>query len=255
MLKIKMPKRTRSGLSIVTAPGRRTVRTFRKRVARRRYARTSRGRVAPKYLFHRWLTTGWGASNVSIAGGTHTTGGNIISTNVTETDVAYNFMFSQLPNTSEFTTLFDQYKINGVMLEFKLVSNPDANYVPTSTTTLQSGNFYPTLWYAPDYDDASTVTLAQIKEFERVKHRVLRPNQSIKVFLRPKTAGLVYRGAVTNGYSVNFKNPWLDLGLVDIPYFGLKYVIDYEGMTLLGTPNDFNVKVNAKFYFACKNVR
>jgi len=251
-------KRRRLGLSARTGPGRSMRRTFRKRVSRRAYSRTARGRVAPRYSFHRWFTA-FPGGNLNVTDCTYNTSTSIIKTNVgvSSCTMGIYFTLNDIPNVSEFTTLFDQYMITGVMLQIKMVPVPDATYMPVSAGTSNYANFYPTLWYAPDHDDNANVTLAGLKEFEKVRHKVIHPNREINIMLRPTTLQQLYRSSTTTGYACNYKRSWLDIAQADIPHYGVKLAFDMEGMTTSSTFADaqFMFKVNAKYYFKCKNVR
>lgn len=251
---IKMPgvKRARSGLSLVTAPGRRFVRTFRKRVTQRKYARGKRGRVYPNYSFHRWITS---IGGINVTNCTYDTGTSVLTATSANTTCAFSveFKLSDLPNLAEFTSLFDSYMITGCLLQIKMINSPDSFLAANSTNnTGQQANWYPTIWYVADHDDSANLTLAQIKEYDRARHKVLRPNRETNVMLRPTTLQQVYRTSVTTGYAENRKRQWLDIATNDIPHYGFKSVIDFEG---LSPAISYTFKINVKYYFRCKNVR
>jgi len=249
--KMVLGKRKRSGLSVVTAPGRRMVRTFRKRVARRGYRRSKRG-VLPNYSFHRWIKV-FSLPNVTDC--TYDTGSSVLSTTVGTTASSFSLAFAMadVPSLTEFTTLFDSYMITGVMLQIKMINNPNAigDKLPGGVN-FNKNNFYPTIWYAPDHDDKNNATLDAIKEFQRVRHKVLLPNREVNIMLRPTTLQQVFRTALSTGYAENQKRQWLDIAQTDIPHYGFKCVIDMENVT---TTEPFQFKINAKYYFKCKNVR
>lgn len=249
-------KRARTGLSIVTAPGRRVQRTFRKRVAKRRFVRSKRGRLLPSYSFHRWVTS---LSGISITHCTYDVATSILTHTTGNPTAAASFSFSlqDIPNVSEFTTLFDSYMITGVMFQIKMINNPNSLQVPNvagATANGQTATWYPTLWYVPDHDDNANITLTQIKEYEKVRHKVFLPNREINIMLRPTTLTQLYRTATTTGYSENRKRTWLDIAASDIPHYGLKFLIDFEGLSPVAT-SPYTFKINAKFYFKCRNVR
>lgn len=247
-------------------------RYVRRRVMRRRprgrivgRTRTARG-SRPNFMFHRWvvglpayssLNQGPGVNfNSSQCG--YTPAAGIIyptgsGTSASSYDLSVAFCVNDLPNWSEFSALFDQYRLNAVVLQIKMCNNPDATNYPGQTTN-NFGNFYPTLWYSPDYDDNNIITLSALKEYERVKHKVLHPNRECTIVLRPRTLTTVYNNSSSSGYATNFKNPWLDCANPNIPHYGLKMAIDFEGLASAIT-GGFVFKINAKYYFQCKNVR
>ena len=115
-------------------------------VARRRFTgrriRMSRGRIGSLNV-HRYRR--WAATDQRLSG---TTGAGFADT----------FMLNKLPNYTEFDTLYDRYMITTVVVKIQLISNPDASYFPANTTTLNADNYYPKLWYYPDYDDDTAPT-------------------------------------------------------------------------------------------------
>lgn len=245
-------KRKRSSSRGAVAPYRRSSRFRRGRVGRRRYGRSKMGRMMPNYSFHRWVTS---LGGVDVTSCTYDTGTSIIASTAAVANPRFSFSFklSDVPGLSEFTTLFDSYMITGVMLQIKMINNPDAYSVLNLNSGAQTGsNFYPTIWYVPDHDDASNVTLAQIKEFEKVRHKVLRPNSELNIMLRPTTLTQLYRTSTTTGYAENRRRQWIDIAQNDVPHYGVKCVLDFEG---LDPVQEYKFKVNAKYYFRCKNVR
>lgn len=263
-------KRMRSGAYV---GGRRYVR---RRVSAKRMSRNVRGRIygrsrtkrgaRPKFLFHRWCTlpvystvTAGPGLNFSAAQCTYsaTTGILTVGTNINqpEWDLAACFSLNDIPNVAEFTNLFDQYKLNAVMFQIKMTNVPENINAPNGNS-VNYGNFYPTLWYAPDHDDNNTRTIAQLKEYDRARHKTLRPNKEINILLRPSTLQGVYNNSTIFGYACNFKKPWLDMAYPSMPHFGLKFAIDFEGLTTAATTAQaFQFKINAKYYFSCKNTR
>lgn len=223
-------------------------------VRRPRAARLPRGMSIKPHSFHRWIT-GFPSGQTGVTYCTYDPSTSVITSTINNTtsEFSMQFAFSSLPRVTEFTQLFDAYMITKVLVQIKMISNPDASNIVNNTTNVNVNNFYPTIWYSPDYDDANTVSLPDIKEFERVRHKVLCPNRPVNIVLRPRPITQVYRTAVSTGYQVHTKPVWLDCGQADIPHYGLKSVIDFEGVTTL--TNSFTFKVNCKYYFKCKSAR
>jgi len=233
---------------------------FRKKMAKRRRTRRvvprrfPRGMTRiPTHSFHRWVTA-MPSGNVGVTSCTYDTTTSVISCTPTNSTCEFtlNFPISAIPNVNEFTALFDAYRLTKIHLQIKMINSPDSQNYINSSTASNAANFYPTLWYTSDFDDSTTVSLAQIKEFERVKHRVLYPNRQINVILRPRCLTQVYRTSITTGYKINRSGTWLDLANTDIPHYGFKSVIDFEGVSPAA---NFQFKVNVKYYFQCKSAR
>lgn len=250
---------------------RRRVRKVMRRVSRGRYvgrSLTNRG-PRPNFMFHRWGIANT-YSAVDQAGGVNfntsacyyngTTG--ILST-ATGTTSQNNWAFSigfalnQIANVSEFTALFDQYRINMVKVCIRMVSNPDAPTQINVTTPDNRANFYPGIWYAPDQDDINLESLNGIKEYERVKHKILQPNKTLQIVLRPRVNGAIYNNTTTTAYTTSTRGQYIDLARTTVPHYGLKAIIDFEGNTPTGADSaqNFSFKIDIKYYFQCKNVR
>lgn len=160
----------------------------------------------------------------------------------TNTHQAMSFKFSDLPNYTEFTTLFDQYRMNKFVL--KLVPSFTGSE-PTS-----AGAYYqmPNVWSVIDYDDAIDAGNNLISLFQYPNCKMTRGQ---KVHTRTWTPSILldaYTGGTVGG-AVNFKK-WLNMGDVNIPHYGIKLWIDQTGTT---SPVEYRVFFTA--YFSCKGVR
>lgn len=233
-------------------------RTGRPRFVRRKFAlrtrRVTRMRRSARqlgiqtgYTFSRYIAS-QPASNFLITNGTYSTTTSLLSPNTGVDSIRFSQMFTvgSLPSVTEFQNLFDRYRIVKAVVTFKLTSNPDN--IDTSVA------FYPTLWYYVDYDDIDTVGLTFIREVQGVKRRVLQPNREVKIVVRPKPLQTVYNTAIASGYSIpRGKSPWIDLANVDVPHYGLKTCIDFEGLQTTGTLP--LIKMNVQLFVSYKGVR
>jgi len=169
-----------------------------------------------------------------------------------QANLSFGFTLDDLPNVTEFSTLFDQYRILMVKFTIKMINVPEAYYIPNATG-ITSANIYPTIWISTDHDDTAVATVAQLKEYARVKHKVLSPNREVSIMCRPSVLIQAYRTAVSTGYATSFKQ-WLDMAQTNTRYYGVKMAIDFEGFAPpVGTAYQFSI--NAKYYFQCKGVR
>jgi hypothetical protein len=115
-----------------------------------------------------------------------------------------------ITNYTEFTALFDSYKITGVKIRF----------IPRQTSqdslVTAPGQFI----YVPDYDD-DTIPTATTEILERQSHRVIQvPGGPFSIFIRPKAT--VNSGAISSALQYN---GWIKTGATGatIPYYGLKW--------------------------------
>lgn len=172
--------------------------------------------------------------------------GNItIPSGTNSTTIAYFFTLAAwLSNYTEFTPLFDQYRLRRVIMKFRLVPPSEANNTPT---TLQ---FYPDIAVTVDHDDANTpTTIDEIKQYGKCKTGVLQPNTWFTYRCYPTASMQLYRTATTTGYAPLKNNQWLDLGYTDIPYYGIKVGVDYSSLGTLAANAAVEVRVHMTWEF------
>lgn len=152
---------------------------------------------------------------------------------------------------TDFSSLFDQYRIMKVSYTFQLINNPSA-FSQIGTNVTNSTNWFPKMWYIVDHDGGPTETILSIKERQGVKCRILQPNKTIKVSFRPMCRTLTYSTSTSTGYAP--KNIKIDMSDTAVEHFGLQVVFDTNNID----PSDtypFRVVVERKLYFKCYGVR
>lgn len=145
-----------------------------------------------------------------------------------------------MPSSSEFTTLFDQYKILSYTVEFHPRYNgTDFAYTPN--------NGIPTIYWIYDQDDVALLTQAALMEHQYV--RSARLTKPIRITVKyPCVAAEVYQSAVTTGYQTR-KAPWIDCNSSTVPHYGIKYMVQ-------GQPNSSVIMdIRVKWRLALKNPR
>jgi len=140
----------------------------------------------------------------------------IITPSVTvETFNSYTFTLSALPDSSEFTALFDQYRIMQVRVEFTPL------FTDTSATVA-----YPPIYSAIDYDDANSVTGLQINEYDSV---MFTPTGTyFERIFNPRIALAAYSGAFTS-FAQPKVGTWVDCASPSVVHYGLKTVMPVAG--------------------------
>jgi len=178
----------------------------------------------------------------------------------TEQPLSFEFSLDQIYSYSEFTTLFDKYRLDKIDVYIQMITNPDAQLVTNvtggtnvnaATAYINSSNFYPKMWYINDHDDSATTTIAALKERVGVKCCVLKPNVIKKITVKPACAVQIYRTATTTGYGPKW-GQFIDMAAVNVPHYGLKTVIDPLGIDPQGT---FSFRYECKYHFTCKDVQ
>lgn len=170
----------------------------------------------------------------------------------------YEISFSDLISATEFSNLFDQYRITKVTYSIQMTTNPNSIQVTNASgngindTRIQNTNWYPKVWYVVDHDGGTTETISTIKERQGVRCRILQPNREIRVSFRPKCRTLTYSTSSATGYAP--KNIKIDMTDTNVEHYGLQVVFDSNGLD----PSDtypFRFTVERKVYFTCYGVR
>lgn len=171
------------------------------------------------------------------------------------------YQLDNLVNYTEFTALFDQYKITKVDVMFKLHTNPYMIYATQYTpgTLAAAPVTFPTLWLVNDKDDSTALARSEFQERGRAVRRVLQPNKIIKWSCRPTILTQLYRTAATTGYAPKY-GQYIDCAQPNVPHYCTKWGIDYDGYTLPATAagpygQDLQVGVELRYHFTCKDVR
>jgi hypothetical protein len=160
----------------------------------------------------------------------------------------YQFKFSDLPNTTDFSGLFDQYRIKGVKITFYPVSNV-AYSTSASAAPMPIGEFYTVL----DFDDAGTpANLNELLQYGTLRRSYF--NRPHKRYLKPLAtqSGVYQAGGVTTGYRSLPSSTWFDMANIDVLYYGIKgaYSISDSSLMIKET-----IRVTATYYFQLRMVR
>lgn len=135
---------------------------------------------------------------------------------VTESHGAFKFTLADLQAYTEFTQLFDKYRITGIRAQFLPRTNVLAQNNLTGTLTE-----CPPILTVVDYDDASTGdNYSTLMQFENCRvHNEFKP---FSVFLRPQIASATYATGAFTGYGSSRKM-WIDAASPTVEYYGLKW--------------------------------
>lgn len=176
------------------------------RAARARRARRAMRRARPMGFALRKVTQGVHHFKRSVF-----YSGGISGSTLGDTYGALQFNLSAVPAYTEYTALFDMYRINKVKVTFMPRGNSE-----DLGSTAGMVKFFTVL----DYDDADAPTnLTDLLQYENLKTtRVTRDHSRV---LAPRFASEVYQSAVSTGYSA--RRGWLDCDNPSIQHFGLKW--------------------------------
>ncbi len=122
-----------------------------------------------------------------------------------ESVYAFTFTLADLPGASEFTTLFDQYRIVQVVAMFRPVT------VPTLSPNI--------IISAIDYDDAGPASVATLREYQTAMS--LPPGTGFTRIINPRLTIAAYSGTFTS-YALPPAQTWVDVASPNVQYYGLK---------------------------------
>jgi len=131
------------------------------------------------------------------------------------TALSFNFTLSDVDNSSAFTSLFDQYKIDAVTLRVIPLQN---------SITLETNSVITTvpLYCVIDYDDSATLsTVAQARGFESCV--VVPPGEECVRTFSPRIAIGAYSGAFTS--FANSPAMWIDAASPAVQHYGAKIIV------------------------------
>lgn len=148
---------------------------------------------------------------------------------------------NNVTNYTEFTNLFDQYRINKVVIKFKLKFDPSAQ---PSTAAV-----FPKMWIHADYDDSTIpTTVNDLLQRSNLKTTILQPDREYTFAFTPAILAESFRGATATAYSPKFKQ-YIDMSFPDTPHYAYKAAIEMLPAT------GYSLLINKTLYFSCKNVR
>lgn len=163
----------------------------------------------------------------------------------TEQDLVYSFKLDNLINPSDFTNLYDAYKINKVTL-----------YLERATSDTGDGNQYPVnkkisvVWD----DDADPLAGEDAYlEYSNCRRYNALGKGAIKLTLFPKisTPILNVGGSLNAFNSISSNKHWLKMENDDVPHFGLKIHVP----AYIDLENELLFNVRAKFHISCKTAK
>lgn len=159
----------------------------------------------------------------------------------TTADIPINASFSlgDLTNSSEFTSLFDQYKLKAV--KFELLPK----YSQSLSTTGVGTVLQPQICSVIDYDSSPLLTMADAVQYE--SYKITRGHQVHKRYVRPQVS-LNLLSATGANVRAPTRNMWIDCSATNVLYRGVLGVITQANINVL-----YDLRMT--YYLQFKNVR
>jgi hypothetical protein len=154
---------------------------------------------------------------------------------------AWPFALNQVPASTEFTTLFDKYRITSIDLTF--------SYWRTGHPPGTTDDVWPAMYLFMDDDDSAIpTTKSEVLErmsVQRVSFSPMRQTISVKI-----TPRWVQSRA---GTSTNIAplNSWIDMSTPGVQHYGVKAWVDYYN----SSSGNVQIGANGVMHFECNNLR
>lgn len=157
------------------------------------------------------------------------------------------FKLSDVINVSDFTNLFDQFRISKVQLTLRW--SPNHAVYNTNNTNQGQGVYNPILYYLTDHNDSDIITNQQnMLEIQKHKSVRLSPQRPVKITVKPAVLAQAYQTAVSTAYGPKW-NMKLNMDDNTTPHYGLKM-----GVSKIG--EDFGkISIDVKYHFTCYGVQ
>jgi len=170
-------------------------------------------------------------------------GPNTITETGSDQHLTYSFKLDNVVNPSDFTNLYDQYKINKITLMIEPLYDQPLN----GSFAIQKR-----IRVVHDYNDNNPLTDEDdYLEYSNCKSYTPFTKRGIKITLFPKLNNILENvGGAANAFnSVNSNKVWLNVDSDEVPHFGIKIFIPG---TLSGEEVQL-FRVRAKYHISLKN--
>jgi len=139
---------------------------------------------------------------------------NVVSQVGADTLGAFSFVLSSLPGVSNFTNLYDQYRV--AKLTFHFINQQ------TTQATGAAGSTTPILFVAADYDDDTAWgSLSTALQYENLAYVPFY--KELVYSVKPRVALAAYSGVFTS--FANADSQWIDAASTGVKHYGIKYGI------------------------------
>jgi len=153
----------------------------------------------------------------------------------------YTFQLSSVVNAAEFSALYDQFKLTGVLLTMYMHRN-------LGNAAVVNG-LRPRMYIVTDYDSSTAPsTFDELREYSNCKVWQFNDARPYKYFIRPKQLKEVYR-TLTSTATAPQRPQWLSTTHLDAQHFGVRLAVE----NILDS--DISIIIEPTYYFGLKNVK
>lgn len=169
---------------------------------------------------------------------------------------AVSFSLGDVINNTELINLYDQYKIDTVVVKVQMLNIPESYHnapgsgTGTESSTVNKTQLYPKFWYYRDHDDATAITSkTTFQEIGKAKCFVMEPNKVYSFKVKPSTLRDLGTGAAEVCYPKK-----LDCNYASVAHYGFKYGLDTMG-TYTSASGFWKLNIEKLYYLKMFNSR
>lgn len=142
-----------------------------------------------------------------------------------------------LPNNSEFSALFDQWRIKSIIMR--------ADYTVHQWDNSGVSYSIPLVSYVADYDDPGQLTLSAMQEYPQQRIHNFSENgySPLLLQLQPVPLRDIAGSGVATGYAPSTVAPFIRTSEFSIPHYGLKLALIGNGASVNAVLGYFNISV------------
>lgn len=201
---------------------------------------------------YRFVRTTDGTNFTYVNAGTETNWGSRFLSQVANANnnVSFEFRLQDVPNYTEFTTLFDQYRIDKITFKMIPMCNVNQLTIASAGTFVNNPGIVGTVI---DYDDANILsTLASFEQYANFRFQPVVSSKTIQRTFKPHIAVAAFGGGVFTSY-MNKGPTWIDCNNATVAHYAIKIYLDGPDGT---APTAFQkFQLFATYYLSFRNVR
>jgi len=126
-----------------------------------------------------------------------------------------------MPNATDFSNLYEQYRIDWIDCMITFTNNNSSINQPTTGL--------PRIFFVEDHDDTAAVNMTGILQYDNLQQWQLGANQGSNtktIRIHPTALQSVYLSAVATGYEAGNKARFISTAYAGVPHYGVKMMVD-----------------------------
>lgn len=173
--------------------------------------------------------------------------GDIFGTTTSGQQVGFGLTFqvSDVVNASEFTALYDQFKLTGVKLRMWIMRDNSASASTAGPAQIAAFKI-PLMYYVIDHDTSTDPSTDELRQYSNCKMWQFNNTRPFSIFIKPKMLTEVYRTNITRS-TVPTTPRFISTDQIDTQHFG------FRARLINMDDSSITLRRELTYYFSCKN--